>query len=243
MKDHAGLHPMPSHSTEVICADILEAHRDRIMVQKPHLAVANLAKIIEAALTLSNRQGFQAMTLRQLAEASGLSMGGLYSYIDGKDTLLSMVLGAVTTTVCTELNSAPDKCKENPVEHLRWLIERHIRLTEAMQPWFAFAFMEAKAFPPSGRKAAVESELATENVFRDVIKQGIATGVFQTDDEELAASLIKPLLQDWYVKRSKYRKGGVSIERYIKSVVSFVEGALQVCPTGSQKLPLKLDLV
>ena len=35
-------------------------------MQKPHVAVANLARIVEATLTLSNRQGFHATSLRDL---------------------------------------------------------------------------------------------------------------------------------------------------------------------------------
>ncbi|MBP1061721.1 AcrR family transcriptional regulator [Bradyrhizobium japonicum] len=85
-------------STEALCTRILERHRDSIRVQKPRLAVANLARIIGATLTLSNKQGFHATTLRQLAEASGLSMGGLYTYIDSKPRLLSMILGEVAAT-------------------------------------------------------------------------------------------------------------------------------------------------
>lgn len=38
--------------------------------------------------------------------------------------------------------------------------------------------------------------------------------------------MIKPLLQDWYVKRAKYRRRGTSIDSYIEAVKSFVGAAL-----------------
>ena len=44
----------------------------------------------------------------------------------------------------------------------------------------------------------------------------------------LTASLIKPLLQDWYVKRAKYRKRGIPIETFIESVKAFIGAALGV---------------
>ncbi|HEY4191941.1 MAG TPA: TetR/AcrR family transcriptional regulator, partial [Mesorhizobium sp.] len=214
-------------STEAACARILERNRDAISVQKQHLAVANLARIIEATLKLSNKQGFHAMTLRELARESGLSMGGLYSYISHKEALLSMILREVSATVNDALSAPPAALRGNPAALTRWLIETHIRLTEAMQPWFVFAFMEAKSFPAPARKMAVDSERATEAIFEAAIRSGIDAGLFQVQDPELAASLIKPLIQDWYVKRSKYRKRGVSIERYIETVTVFVEAALQ----------------
>lgn len=221
-------------STEAICARILERHRDAISVQKQHLAVTNLARIIEATLKLSNKRGFHGTTLRDLAKASGLSMGGLYSYFDNKSTLLAMILGEVSTTVGKVLGSPPAELADDPAKRMRWLIDTHIRLTEAMQLWFVFAYMEAKSFPEPARKMAVDSELATEAIFASAIRDGADKGVFQVRDAELAASLIKPLLQDWYVKRSKYRRRSVGIDHYIETVTAFVEAALNV-PDGSRQ--------
>ncbi|MCJ2030607.1 TetR/AcrR family transcriptional regulator [Methylobacterium sp. J-043] len=219
-------HARDAYSTEAICARILERHRDRVSVRKPHLATANLAKIIEAVLRLSSRQGFHETSLRDLAKDSGLSMGGLYSYFDNKNTLLVMILTEVAETVEAVLRDVPEGLPEKPVEHLRWLIETHIRLTEAMQPWFVFAYMEAKGFPAPARNLATESELTTERIFSDVLDRGVAQGAFAIENVTLTASLIKPLLQDWYVKRAKYRKRGTPIQTYIDGVITFVERAI-----------------
>ena len=47
-------------------------------------------------------------------------------------------------------------------------------------------------------------------------------------DVEMTAALIKPLLQDWYVKRAKYHRRGITPERYAQSVIDFVEAAIGV---------------
>jgi AcrR family transcriptional regulator len=220
-------HWSAAYSTEMLCARILERHRASVRVQKPHLAVANLARIIEATLNLSNRQGFHATSLRDLARASGLSMGGLYSYFDNKTTLLLMILGEVTATVNEVLRAAPDEVSRDPHTHLKWLLEAHIRLTEAMQPWFAFAYMEAKSFPRAERQMAMASEEATEGIFAEVLRRGVERGVFEVDNIELTASMIKPLLQDWYVKRAKHRRRSVQLEDYIEAVAGMVEAAIK----------------
>lgn len=95
-----------------------------------------------------------------------------------------------------------------------------------MQPWFVFAFMEAKGFPAPARTMATESEAATERIFAEVLARGAAAGVFAVADVDLTAALIKPLLQDWYVKRAKHRKRGIPIQRYIAGVTAFVERAI-----------------
>jgi len=39
----------------------------------------------------------------------------------------------------------------------------------------------------------------------------------------LTASVIKAMLQDWYLKRSKYRKRNISVDHYARFVLQFVE--------------------
>lgn len=223
---HWDLRKMGDFSNEGLCRRILERHRDKISTKKPHLAVANLTRIVEAVLKLSNSNGFHATSLRDLSRESGLSMGGLYSYFDSKDALLLMILGEVETTVIQVLGMAPDELSEGSVAHLTWLIETHVSLTDLMQPWFVFAYMEAKSFPADARKAAMESEAATERVFARALREGVSRGAFRDIDPDFTAALIKPLLQDWYVKRGKWRKRGINARTYAQGVVRFVLSAI-----------------
>ncbi len=197
-------------------------------MQKTELAIANLGRIIVATLKLSNKKGFHATSLRDLAQASGLSMGGLYTYFPNKPMLLSMILGEVVTTTLEVLREPPDNVVGDASAHLDWVLETHIRLTEAMRPWFVFAFMEAKSFPSAERQMAVDAEVAIEKIVADVLAAGVTSGAFVIPDVTLTASLIKPLLQDWYVKRAKYRKRGIPIETFIESVKAFIGAALGV---------------
>jgi len=215
-------------SVEAICTRMLDRHRGTIRTQKPHIAVAKLARIIQTTLILSNRKGFHSMSLRELATASGLSMGALYAYFDSKDTLLMMILGEVSSAVSATLGNPPASLAEHPVHRLRWLLETHVYLTEVMQPWFLFAYMEAKAFPKEGREKARRSELATEALIADALEDANRRKQVCVLNVELTAALIKPLLQDWYVKRGKYRRRGVSPEQYVEAVTNFVESAVSL---------------
>ncbi|AWK88419.1 TetR/AcrR family transcriptional regulator [Azospirillum thermophilum] len=228
-------------SMEALCRRILDRHQATIRVRKPAVAVANLARIIETTLTLANRKGFHSTSLRDLAEQSGLSMGALYAYFDSKDTLLLMILGQVVGAVEEVLErppagSAPDPAAD-PVTRLRWLVETHVYLTETMHPWFVFAYMEAKAFPREGRDLAVASELATERLIADTLAAGVRAGRFRVDDATMTAALIKPLLQDWYVKRAKHRRRGLTPERYARAVTAFVETAVGLQPASPSLTP------
>ncbi|GGE14499.1 transcriptional regulator, TetR family [Gemmobacter megaterium] len=217
-----------AYTTDALCRLMLERNRATIRVQKTAFALPKLERIVTAALELSNSQGFQAMSLRDLSAASGVSMGGMYAYFDGKTTLLRMILSEVTAAVTAVLASPPDHLAQDPREHLMWLIDSHLHLTETMLPWFVFAFMEAKSFPPSERRQAVDSEIQTERYFAEVIARGLHTGCFRPETSPLLPALIKPLLQEWYVKRAKYHRRGVCIETYIATVQDIV---LSACAT------------
>ncbi|MGF7211966.1 AcrR family transcriptional regulator [Skermanella aerolata] len=214
-------------SMEALCARMLERHQATIRIRKPAVAIANLARIVETTLTLANAKGFHSMSLRDLTEHTGLSMGALYAYFDSKDTLLMMILGQVVVAVEDVLTRPPPSLEADPAARLRWLLETHLYLTETMQPWFVFAYMEAKAFPREGRDLAVASELTTERLLAEALEQGARAGVFRIADIEMTSALIKPLLQDWYVKRAKYHRRGIAPERYAQSVIDFVEAAIR----------------
>lgn len=213
-------------SMEALCARILERHAATIRIKKPAVAIGNLARIVETTLMLANRKGFHSTSLRDLTEQSGLSMGALYAYFDSKDTLLMMILGQVVSVVEEVLGHPPDGLANDPAARLRWLLSTHLFLTETMHPWFVFAYMEAKSFPKEGRDLAVSSEMLTESMIADALADGVARGLFAMPDVTMTAALIKPMLQDWYVKRAKHRRRGITPDLYAEQLIAFVEAAV-----------------
>lgn len=205
-----------------ICRDVFEHHRGTIKVKKDKTANKNLPRIFEAALRISNRRGFRAMTMRDLGRETGLSMGALYGYFSGKDELLEMLQETgrlVTARVLEERIEAERDVRAK----LRTAVHTHLYLSEAMQPWFYFSYMEARHLTPSERDKAIASELYTEKLFADIIRSGQLAGVFKDLEPQLAASAVKALLQDWYVKRWKYAKRSVTVEQYAAFVVDLVQ--------------------
>ena len=209
-----------------LCVELFQNHGDSIRIKKAHIAVPNLEKILLAALEIGSRKGFHSTTTRDLAEASGLSMGSIYTYVDNKESLLRMILEAVGFAVEHAIAPVEEGEENDPSLRLRGLIRRHIMVTETMQRWFCFAFLEVKTFDKAARALALASELRTERLLADAIQSGIDTGIYAPADPLVMAGLIKPLLQDWYVKRWKFRQRGISKEQYIDIVTGFVERAI-----------------
>lgn len=212
------------------CLEMLASHREEIKAKKEQTAVKNLELIFEATLKVSNQKGFQAMTMRDLSKASGLSIGALYDYFGSKEALLEMIQEA-GRRITGRVMSRAVAGSEAPPEKLAAAIRAHLYLSEAMQAWFFFSYMEARHLGKTEKRRAKESEIATERYIAEVIKQGKRQGEFKEVDHRLFAAVIKAMLQDWYLKRWKYAKRRVSVERYADFVVGLALGFCQNGPT------------
>jgi AcrR family transcriptional regulator len=220
--NYAEFQKQVSLSKQDICREVFAQNRNSIRVKKEDTVLKNLERIFSATLKISYEKGFQAMSMRDLSRETRLSMGALYSYFASKEELLAILQHQRRTITKRILQEHIDK-ESDPVGRLRAAILTHLYLSEAMQPWFYFSYMEAKNLSRKEQDLAVASELYTEKLFAEILIQGQASGFFLLRDPQLTASVIKAMVQDWYLKRSKYRKRNISVDQYARFVLQFVE--------------------
>jgi AcrR family transcriptional regulator len=220
--DYADFQEKIHPSKQDLCREVYQENRRSIRVKKEDKVVKNLERIFDATLRISNKKGFQAMSMRDLSRETKLSMGALYSYFSSKEELLG-ILQHQRRTITKRILEAHIAQKSNPVAKLQAAILTHLYLSEAMQPWFYFSYMEAKNLSQPEQGLAVESERYTEKIFEDILREGQARGCFSARDPQLTASIIKAMLQDWYLKRSKYTQRNISVDHYGRFVWQFIE--------------------
>lgn len=211
-----------------ICAAVFEHHAG-VQVRNRKIAVANLERIVEATLTIANRKGFAAMSLRELARRSGLSLGGLYAYFRSKSELVAMIQRHGHQAIKGALAEHVAGLEE-PSQRLAAAIQGHVMLSTTLRPWFRFLYLEARHLAPAGRRAALAMEQDTEALFADIIRAGQATGAFREEDATLAAGMLKALLQDWYLKPGKHSERGLTATGYADSVFALMMRYLQDSP-------------
>ncbi len=214
-------------SRQQIFREMFAENRHSIRVKKENTVVKNLERIFSATLKISNKKGFQAMSMRDLGRETGMSMGALYSYFSSKEELLAM-LQQQRRTITRRILEAGIENEPDPAAKLRSAILTHLYLSEVMQPWFYFSYMEAKNLSKREQELAVASELYTEKLFADILRQGQSRGCFLPRNPQLTASIIKAMLQDWYLKRSKYRKRNLSVDGYAEFVLEFLEAFITI---------------
>lgn len=192
-----------------------------VRIKKEKTIIKNLERIFEATFKICAKKGFQGMTMRDLSTESGLSMGGLYSYFSTKEEL-SVTLQRAGNTFVGKWLEEKSKGIEDPVEKLKKVIRVHLYLSEMMQPWFYFAYMEAKNLNRKERETAKQAELYTEKIIYDILVEAEKRGMYKARNHSLASAILKAALQDWYLKRWKYQKRDTTVDQYADFVIELI---------------------
>jgi AcrR family transcriptional regulator len=206
---------------ETIWSYLVDRHAARIGVKRRKPALENMEKIFGATFRLANEVGFRAMSLRDLCRETGLSMGGLYGYIEGKDQLAEMIEDVVRQTTF-ELPRMFAHI-EPPLERLESLVRGTIYLSEILQPWFYFVYMDSRVLNFEQRNMAKSSELSIQTLIASIIGELRPT---PAGEATMLAAHIVALFQDWYLKRWKYRAAKVSVDEFADSVLLFMRSHL-----------------
>ena len=201
---------------------LIERNAERVPVKRPEVARDNLRRIVESTFRLANKAGFGAMTLRDLSRETGLSMGGLYGYITSKDDLASMiedmirhVAGAIPQWLAAH--------GDGPADRLDALIRGHVYECELLQPWFYFVFMESRTLSAAQRTVAKGAELDMHAALTRLVGEA---GEADPARAQLVAANAQTLIQDWHVKRWKYKQMKVTVDQFADTVSSLVRGGL-----------------
>jgi AcrR family transcriptional regulator len=219
--DFAQFEKMSALNGDTIWAYIVDHHAERIGVKRRKPALENMEKIFGATFRLANEVGFRAMSLRDLCRETGLSMGGLYGYIEGKDQLAEMIEDVVrqTTYELPRMFAHID----DPLERLEALVRGTIYLSEILQPWFYFVYMDSRVLNFEQRNMAKNSELSIQTMIASLLDE---LRPLPDGDTTLLAGHIVALFQDWYLKRWKYRTAKVGVDEFADSVLLFLRSHL-----------------
>lgn len=209
---------------EPLWSTVFAMHSARMQIKNINIALPNLEKIFTTTFRLANSRGFQAMSLRDLSRETGISMGGIYAYIGSKDDLASIIEEVLRHYVDRVIGSLSD-LDLHPVHQLQAIVYGDLYMNDILSPWYYFCFMEAKGLPREQQERSIQLELKFEQLLVEVIERGVRDGLFRCDNPDLLASHTTHMLQQWYVKRWKFKRKQTDIETY----ASFVFGNLLQC--------------
>jgi AcrR family transcriptional regulator len=195
---------------------------ERISLNNEGLAVRNLTKLVETTLKLSNENGFAAVTLHDISAEADLSVHDLHILVRSKNDLTHLIQSYGNTLNARILLDQIQDIHD-PLQRLRVAVRTHLWLSEILEDWFFFCYMEARHMGIEEKQRIMETELSIEELFCNIIRAGQQQGTFRPVDPQLSAALLQAMLQDWYLKRWKYREREINVETY----GNFLQDALE----------------
>ena len=146
--------------------------------------------ILRESLVLFAERGYGATTVRDIAQRVGILSGSLYSHFPSKEDILAQLVELGMREHNDRLVSALRTADPDPQAQLVALTRTHV-LFHAQFATLA-TVLHAEMHILSAEKVATTRQLRDQSseLFRDVIRRGVAAGEFDVTDLEVAAVAI-----------------------------------------------------
>ncbi len=146
-----------------------------------------------AAIKLIARDGYEAMSLRELASEAGINSSSLYLYYKGKrELLLSLVQGYQDDLSATWQQCRP--ARGSAREQLQAFIGCHLRFHLLRREETLIGNLEARSLDATERTQVRQSRRAYLEQLQGILEQGARDGILSCDEPKLMARILCNML-------------------------------------------------
>lgn len=192
-------------------------------IKNPELVERRRRQIAQAAVKLFIKNGFHKTTTRQIAQATGFSIGSLYEYVASKEDILYLVCDSIHTDVERLVVDTMEKAGHGR-DALAEVIREYFLVCDRMSDFILLIYQETRSLPSQWQKRVLENELRITGLFVEVLARIAETGDLPNLDEhsiELAAHNISVLGHMWTFRRWFFGRH-YTIEDYIKMQTDYI---------------------
>ncbi|MFE9819656.1 TetR/AcrR family transcriptional regulator [Streptomyces sp. NBC_00236] len=179
------------------------------------------AELLATAAEVFAAQGYNATTVRRIADEAGMLAGSLYYHFDSKESMLDEILSAFLDELWTGYDTVL-AAGLGPREAIGALVTQSFRQIDRHGPAVAIYQRESRHLSAQPRFAYLaDSQLKFENAWLRTLERGVAEDAFRSD---LDVRLVYRFVRDTvWVAASWYRPGGThSPEEIARQYLSMV---------------------
>jgi len=142
-------------------------------------------ELVDVAATVFAEQGYQATSMDDLSEATGLAAGGLYHYIDGKEQLLFLICDELLQPLLVEARAIV-RAGGPPEDVLRTLVRTWVLHVQEHRTHMLVFQQERHVIERDPRWSTVRDHRKQfERLLDGVLKRGVQEGDFTFADRGL----------------------------------------------------------
>lgn len=166
----------------------LSSAKDVDLIEKKH------RQIIDGACSKFFEKGYHKTTIREIAEASGMSMGQLYHYIASKDDVLFLIYKHMQMVWYDHLVESGIEEIEEPMERLTKALRHTLEFMVANKALILFIYTETKYLEKKYLRVVLEMDDKTVvGLWRRLLKKADLS-LPGTSDYDFCANLISYLM-------------------------------------------------
>jgi AcrR family transcriptional regulator len=160
--------------------------------------------IISAAAQIFRQKGYQAASMQDIAEAVHLQKASLYHHVQSKQEILLTILNQALDLLIEDMQAV--MAAELPAdERLRQAIRAYIGRIAGEADLAAVLLLEYRSLEPGLRRRHIRRRDRYEDLWRDLVRQGVESGNFRQVDEKFTTFALLGI-QNWMI--TWFRQGG-----------------------------------
>lgn len=140
------------------------------------------SQILEQARRLFNQHGYRGMTLRGIAHEVGIEPQSIYNYTTSKQALVDRMMRTAMGRLHGRVANAIAAAEPNPASRLRAAVEAHTTYFCTQDDFFMVVRDALEHLDPEVRASQLRVLRAYEGLFKDIIREGAASGEFEIAD-------------------------------------------------------------
>ncbi|WP_431803016.1 TetR/AcrR family transcriptional regulator [Halobacillus andaensis] len=129
-------------------------------------------QMVKGAVILFTEKGFHKTTTREIAKASGFSIGTLYEYIRTKDDILFLVCDSIYERVKERMEASINQ-EEKSIANLVHAIRSYFQLMNDMQGEVLVMYQEVKSLSKDAQDYVLQKERDMVAMLEKVIKNSL----------------------------------------------------------------------
>jgi TetR/AcrR family transcriptional regulator, cholesterol catabolism regulator len=141
-------------------------------------------QMIKGAVTLFKEKGFHRTTTREIARASGFSIGTLYEYIRTKEDVLYLVCDSIYDEVRERLQENLDT-NQGTLDSLKVGIANYFKVMDDLQDEVLVMYQEVKSLTRDALPYVLKKEIEMVAMFEDVIGRCVENGELDLDEKHV----------------------------------------------------------
>jgi AcrR family transcriptional regulator len=171
-------------------------------------------QVVSAAVKCFAANGYHSTTIKEIAEAAGVSTGLIYSYVKDKEELLLLVFRAIFRRYQEEIPKKLEGVKD-PLKRFCAALRAYCEAVGSNVGATAVGYRESNSLNPANRDIVKALELETNKLVAGTVQDCMKAGYFRSCNADLTTFRLVLFAHSWALK-NWYFRDVITLDKYIE---------------------------